>query len=216
MSRADSVLRSVKGLYIRDSLISPRFASKIITALRYGPSQIARVSSAGISLIDKSRRNSSTVSVPESIESRVTKAFTSVHADLERFFEQPVGDCQSPVFLRYTRGQFFRRHCDNAGDPRQPAKIRARRATAVLFLNSAETRDSIPPWKTEPTFQGGELIVYGLNPEPTWQDFYQVIVPISCRLVVFRADLDHEVTCIARGIRYSIVTWFESPRGATR
>jgi|SRR5579864_1717265 len=199
-----------KGLFLRDGVIGPDFMKEIVEAVVSSRSQLALVSSAGSLVLNQSYRNSHTVAVESETVRRIREIFESLRADLESFFDEPLGACQAPVFLRYGVGQYFRMHCDNAGDPRQPRHIRARRVSTVLFLNSANADGLASVWAREPRFEGGELILYRLGQRVTWTDFYTIAVGRAGRVVAFGADADHEVSTVTSGIRLSVVSWFEA------
>jgi predicted 2-oxoglutarate/Fe(II)-dependent dioxygenase YbiX len=182
-------------------------------AMMNGVALQARVSRAGVSVVDGAYRRSRSVLVPEALIDVASHIVETCRAKLQTFFDQKLGHCQPPVFLLYHPGDFFRPHCDNSGDLRQPAHILARCLTVVLFLNSYHCRkNDSKKLLSDESFSGGELVVYNAMDNPTWDHYYDVISPPVGELVGFRADVKHEVTEVLCGRRFSMATWFEFPR----
>ena len=94
------------------------------------------------------------------------------------------------------QGISFKPHSDS-----NPNVDRAkdRKVTAVLYLS-----DSI---KYDPNgFEGGEFILYGLNPKFPNSGF--PILAKKGRLLLFPSHLIHEVKPITKGDRYCVVAWY--------
>jgi predicted 2-oxoglutarate/Fe(II)-dependent dioxygenase YbiX len=144
-------------------------------------------------------RRSKSIAVEQPVMLRIKRRVRSLKTDLEKLFEQPLGDVQEPSFLRYDAGDFFIPHVDNPPfDAGLDEDIRSRRVAVVVYLNDE--------------FQGGELKLYCLEPKPTWDDFCFTVKPRAGLVVAFRSTIMHEVTRVTSGVRYSVATWFTAPR----
>lgn len=117
---------------------------------------------------------------------------------LEQFYQDEWLGCHLPQFLLYTPGDFFQRHGDVVVRPQQITDVR--KLTVLLFLNAPNSDD-------EP-FVGGDLLFFDLKDQHA-QPLPPQALPIQTGLLVaFKPHLQHEVTQIKAGIRYSVVTWF--------
>lgn len=101
-----------------------------------------------------------------------------------------VGDVEEPQFLRYRTGDYFVAHQDgNTGMIRVDA-TNVRRITTVLFLSDRAS------------YEGGSLVFH--------HSFHdrEPVSPPAGTLVAFRAEKTHEVTAVASGERFTVVSWF--------
>jgi predicted 2-oxoglutarate/Fe(II)-dependent dioxygenase YbiX len=202
----------MQNIFLRENVIDAATAHRWRAAMLDGVPLEARVSRAGVLMVDPHFRRSSSIVVPESVSLDVMNVLESLREPLQGYFGHRLGQCQPPVFLHYRPGDFFRPHSDNSGDPRQAAHILARDVTIVLFLNSScPTVAKDDPSRPGEFFSGGELVLYNAMDEPTWDHFHDSVPARIGRLVAFRADLHHEVTEVREGTRFSIATWFEFP-----
>jgi SM-20-related protein len=114
---------------------------------------------------------------------------------LETHFRLSLTDCEPPQFLRYEKGDFFVRHQDGNTKQLDFDHLRIRRISIVVFLNdfANEPRESC--------YSGGllnfydEQGTYGLRGE-------------TGLLVAFAAETLHEVSPVASGERFTIISWF--------
>jgi hypothetical protein len=100
--------------------------------------------------------------------------------------------CEEPVVLRYTRGNFFRRHRDVYARPENAA---GRRMSIVVFLTGQNAPGG---------FHGGELCFY---PRPISGEECIRIPGRAGQFVVFTPDLEHEVLPVRSGERITLVSW---------
>lgn len=97
-----------------------------------------------------------------------------------------------PLFNRYTGGQAFGTHIDNAIRPVRGTSVKLRTdLSATLFLSDPETYD------------GGELVVEGA------QGGQAVKLPAGA-LVLYPASSLHHVTPVTRGVRLASFFWVQS------
>ena len=107
-----------------------------------------------------------------------------------------VEDCQ---ITRYTEDGFYSWHKDGIGShnevwnkPEWPALHgNTRKLSMTIVLNS--------------DFEGGEFEIYGLNDET------KVPRLEKGSIIVFPSFMDHRVTPVTKGTRYSLVAWFVGP-----
>ena len=155
------------------------------------------------------RRDAIVESVRRTTYARVSAATIGVIEDkllairpsVQAHFRDELRDCQTPHFLIYRAGDFFKAHTDVVGGA-APSYIRARRVSVVIFLND-ETEESAPGG-----FTGGTLTVYGLAGDGPFRNLGVPITGRAGMLVAFRADRLHAVTPVTHGERFAIVAWF--------
>jgi predicted 2-oxoglutarate/Fe(II)-dependent dioxygenase YbiX len=121
---------------------------------------------------------------------------------LEIHFNQPLVDHQAPQFLIYKEGDFYRPHRDSYSGNSVPGYLQSRRITVVIFLNSQSEVQSTD------VYTGGSLTLYGLIDKPAGRLIGFPMEGVEGTLVAFPADTVHEVECVSRGCRISIVSWF--------
>jgi SM-20-related protein len=190
-------------LYVRRDFVDAATASAWCAAAREGASLAATVANAqGNSVIDERARRTLQVSVPPDTRDALRARLEAVRAGLLAHFGMPLGPVQSPQFLRYRRGDFFRAHQDTSKHQEHGRDIQARRVSAVLFLNA---HTALP----EPgSYCGGELVLY----QP--RDPLTPRLPIRGEpglLVAFPSDAYHEVRPVTHGERLTAVAWYCAP-----
>src|SRR5512133_2043806 len=131
---------------------------------------------------------------------RVTARLVEARETLSARFNVPLTACEDAQFLRYREGDYFVAHQDGNTGMLLGAREQRRKVSVVVFLNGqSETPQA-------GAYGGGSLAFsewragrtpgrYDLGGEPGM-------------LVAFPAETTHEVTPVAWGERYSIVTWF--------
>lgn len=188
--------------FFRRGFFSASACARLCETLSRLHAEPAVVSSGdGVRRLDRDARRTKTAHIDQALRTRLTRRVELLRESLEDHFGERLGDCQPPQLLRYDTGDFFRPHFDSAGyDPRQPPRIVSRRVALVVFLNDS--------------FRGGNLHLYCLSETPTWRDFCFRVEPETGLAVAFRADVVHEVTRVRSGVRYSLVTWFTSPKAS--
>lgn len=140
--------------------------------------------------------------VAPEVLSSVTSRIVTVKSDLERHFRLSLVTCQEPQFLTYRVGDFFSRHADAGDDPDEPAGIRVRRVSVVVFLSSESTDG-----RTN-SHGGGSLTFYDLLPDAGLAGRGLALAAEEGLLVAFRPETVHRVSPVTAGERHSIVTWF--------
>jgi SM-20-related protein len=132
----------------------------------------------------------------------VKKRLEALVGRLRSHFALSVSRCETPQFLIYNKGDFFRPHADSEDAVDKPDYIRARKLSAVIFLNGQTSRPR------EGCFSGGSLIFYGLMKDPRWINYGFPLASQPGVLVAFPSATVHEVSRVTHGQRYTIVSWF--------
>ena len=123
--------------------------------------------------------------------------------EIEKHFGVTLLDCESPDYLIYHPGDFFKPHVD--GGPESSDRIRDRRVSVVIFLN----RQCAEP--AEDSYGEGHLTFYGLLDGPQWEKCAFPLNPEPGLLIAFPSDKWHEVKPVSHGRRFTVVTWFYGP-----
>ena len=186
------------GPFLEESFLDPELCERLAVEMRGVAAQPATVrvlSEGGVDpKIDEKRRRTQMAEVSDATVSLVENRLRTIKPALEEHFSMALGSLQTPQFLIYREGDFFRPHTDAAGDPGVGDQVAERRVSLVLFVNGGPR-----------AYAGGELTFYGLIEQDR-----RVGVPLSAApglLVGFRSDTLHGVTPVTYGERYTIVTW---------
>jgi predicted 2-oxoglutarate/Fe(II)-dependent dioxygenase YbiX len=153
--------------------------------------------------VDEEYRRTKMAQLSGSTRSRVEERLLELKPELEAHFAVELGRCQTPQFLIYREGDFFRPHTDNQDDPESPDWLKERTVSLVVFLND-QSDDA-----AEGRFSGGSLNFYGLLGRSSGGEM--VGLPLEARaglLVAFRSDIVHGVSEVTRGRRFTVVSWF--------
>jgi predicted 2-oxoglutarate/Fe(II)-dependent dioxygenase YbiX len=158
--------------------------------------------------INENFRKTLTVTVDESVRSKLEERILSLRGDLERHFGVELEGIEQLHCLMYRPGDFFQMHSDSGelkeDDQSEIAKnLRRRRVTILIFLNSQND-------ETEP-YEGGVLTLYGLMKGAAASTFgFPVDVEQPGLLIAFPSSMLHEVSQVTAGRRYSLVAWFQA------
>ena len=153
-------------------------------------------------VLDEGVRKSFRVQVEKPTKTMLREQFTALKPALEEHFQAPLGECESPSFLSYGEGAYFKRHLDATRHP----DIAARRVSLVVFLNSCSKEPSAD------TYGGGALSFFGLMKGPQWEDCAFSIDAELGMLIGFSSDIVHEVQPVTFGQRFTIVSWFRDAK----
>lgn len=195
---------AVAGLFVRRNVFDPDECRELCLALDQADGRASSVVRGGIDRVDERVRKTRTLTPSPEVRASVAARLASYKDELSDHLAVTLARAQAPVFLRYAPGNFFRPHVDRSGDVRQPAAVKARLVTAVVFLNSSLTGTA-----DDNAFVGGELVLYRLTRPAIWADFALTVHGEAGMLVGFPSSVLHEVAPVAAGVRYSIASWFE-------
>lgn len=152
--------------------------------------------------VDEGKRKTRWAEVSQEASGLVVDRLNQLLPEVSERLGVQVSGVQSPQFLLYREGDFFRRHRDHNPDAEAAKFARERQVSAVVFLNG-ESSEPAPD-----TYEGGALTLYGLMED---RDGGSIGLPVTAEtgsLIAFPSDMVHEVTPVSRGERYTVVSWF--------
>lgn len=152
--------------------------------------------------VDEGKRKTRWAEVSPEVSGLVVDRLTGLMPDVARQLGVELSGVQSPQFLMYREGDFFRRHRDSNPEADAAKFARERQVSAVVFLNGESSEAAAD------SYEGGALTLYGLMED---RDGGAIGLPVTGEtgsLIAFPSDMVHEVTPVSRGERYTVVTWF--------
>lgn len=155
----------------------------------------ATVYQKGARGVHETERKTKLVEVGTDLRSIVEAELENIRPDIANHFKTTLSGMEPPQFLRYERGDFFSKHVD-AGTK----KYRNRRVSVIIYVND--------PNASEQGYTGGNLLFYGLLPDPNFKRAVLPLQPKAGLLVAFPSNLMHEVAPVTGGVRLSIATWY--------
>lgn len=175
------------------------------------PAEAATIDRAdGGDRVDEEFRRSASVRLPKETRSALKDRLLGIMPAAEKHFGMPLEGCESPDFLIYRPGDFFRPHIDGGSGYEPAAFIRQRRVSVVIFLNGASVEAA------EDTYGPGHLTFYGLLDGPQWGKCAFALDAEPGLLVAFRSTILHEVTPVTHGRRCTAVAWFYGTEPASK
>jgi SM-20-related protein len=157
---------------------------------------------ADVFVLDERVRRVRWGDVPAAATATVEERLLALRSRLADHFGVALGPCQTPQFLVYGPGDFYRAHRDRSDDPEAADFVRERRVAAVVFLNGEG-----PPEEPD-SYEGGALTFFGLFADPRLEGRGLPLRGEPGLLVAFDAGLRHAVEPVRRGERGTVVTWF--------
>jgi SM-20-related protein len=191
------------GLYVEPGCLTAPECRAVLDKLLSAPREAASVYVTDrTSAVKPETRSASCVDVPEALDRLVRDRLEARRADLGRHFGVPLSRCETPQYLVYETGGFFRPHVD--APPRSTPGDRedaGRRVSVVIFLSTPDAAE-------RGDYGGGELRLFNLVDDPQWRGIGLAGEPKPGLLLAFRSDTIHEVTEVTRGVRCAIAAWF--------
>jgi predicted 2-oxoglutarate/Fe(II)-dependent dioxygenase YbiX len=188
-------------VFVRRDFLDPDSCARLVEEMSRNSRTRAQLSSPdGSGITDTRRRATYQADVSRARRRLVAERLDALLPEIEGHFGLPLGPVQTPQFLHYRRGDFFRPHRDSSTHQAHGPDLMARRIAAVLFLNRG-TRLPEPA-----SYCGGELRLYRIDAEPA--DPGICITGEPGMLVAFPADVIHEVRPVTHGERFTVVTWY--------
>jgi SM-20-related protein len=152
--------------------------------------------------VDKKVRSVSWASMDAPVVELVKSRLTDLTPDLDRHFSVTLASCQPPQFLHYREGDFYQAHRDSTPHAEGAPVSKARRISAVIFLNAGAD-------EPEPgTYGGGALTFFGLFDDPVGQAVGFPLDASEGMLVAFKSETIHSVAPVTHGDRYTIASWY--------
>ena len=158
-------------------------------------------------LNDDKARKTLEVALDDPRRVELEQRIAALQTTLERHYNVELNGVDQLSCLRYRPGDFFRLHSDvpESKSEKETAEfpsIYGRCISIVIFLNH-------PGHDTEP-YQGGALSLFGLMNMPEAGNFGFPVEAETGLLVAFPATMQHEVSPVISGNRYTLVSWFMS------
>ena len=190
------------GMLVVDRFVDEATCRRLRGEMRSAATTPASVGQDGKEVVDADVRAAAWASVSRDSKVEILARFRSLKPELERHFDVRLGECQPPQFLVYRPGDFYDAHSDVGRGGELPDYVTRRVLSVVLFLNPQADED------TADGYTGGALTFCGLIDDPRLDSFVYPLRGEEGLLVVFRSTLVHGVAPVARGERYTVVTWF--------
>jgi predicted 2-oxoglutarate/Fe(II)-dependent dioxygenase YbiX len=118
------------------------------------------------------------------------------------YYDVQLAGCESPYFLVYSKGDFFKPHQDRSHGEGYSDRVQMRKISAVIFLNSERRELSMED------YCGGKLVFYDLGRGVSPETRRLPVTGEAGLLVTFPSDTLHEVTPVSHGQRYTIASFF--------
>lgn len=161
------------------------------------------VAAAGEKRLDEVTRKVDSSILPKEIRSPLEERLRELMPQVEKHFEVELAGCESPQYLVYRTGDFFKPQTDSGN-----VAVQRRRVSAVIFLNSESQEPA------EDSYGGGHLTFYGLLKGPHWEKCAFPLQAEPDLLIAFPSNKLHEVTPVLHGRCFTVVTWFYSAKTA--
>jgi len=188
------------GLFVQERFLDAELCGRLADEMRSAsghPATVRVLAEDGVAYeVDDEHRRTQMAEVSEASLSLIEGRLVELRPALEQHFSLALSTIQSPQFLVYREGDFFRPHVDNATERVVGDGVSRRRISVVAFINSSKEYD------------GGALTFYGLLDQDVRGN--AVGIPVAGApglLVAFRSDTLHSVTAVSAGARCTVVTW---------
>lgn len=190
------------GLFVVENFLDARECRLLCDKMRAGRAGKATVFKKVDYVYDENVRRTKTARVTEGERLFVASRLHAIMPDAASHFGLQLNDTEEPQFLIYQLGDFFRLHRDRGPDETTPEHTRRRAVSLVLMLNDQrdEPRDD--------AYGGGSLVLYGLGGDARLARVGFPVRGAAGLLVAFNSELFHEVTPVAHGERFTVVSWF--------
>ena len=193
------------GLFVQKNFLEAQLCHEYCEQMQNVPAMATPIMRGTSKVTDRSLRSTYRSEVSSSMVAEVKQRLLGIKPQLEQHFQLQLTDCQTPSFYRYTPGDFFKPHRDNSGVANAPQFIKERKLSVIIFLNQkCSTAQTFPTH----TYEGGELIFYGLINDSLWKNYGFRLPSQPGLLIAFPINIIHEVKPVTRGERFTIVSWF--------
>lgn len=188
-------------LYRDGTFFDTRQCAELIAELAATPEAPANVYGRGpAGAVDERVRKVARLAPSTETVARVTQRLVDARDAVAAHFGLALATCEDPQFLRYREGDFFVAHQDGNTGMLLSGPEQSRKISVVIFL-------SHPSEIREPGTYGGGALVF-TEWRPGRRGGRYALAANAGMLVAFAADTTHEVTPVAWGDRYSIVSWY--------
>lgn len=193
------------GLFVRENFLDAQLCCQYCHQMQNVPAMATPIMHGTSKVTDRSLRSTYRSEVSSSMIAEVKQRLLAIKPQLEQHFQLPLNDCQAPSFYRYSQGDFFKPHRDNSGVTNAPQFIKERKLSVIIFLNQQSSQFQ---GSQNYTYEGGELIFYGLINDSLWENYGFRLPSQPGLLIAFPINIIHEVKPVISGERFTIVSWF--------
>ena len=188
-------------LYLDPAFFEARQCGELAAELGASPEARATLHGRGqASAVDERVRKVARLAPSAATVESITRRLLDARDAVSAHFGVACTSCEEPQFLRYREGDFFVAHQDGNTGMLLNDKEMSRKISLVIFL----TPESAQP---SPGAHGGGSLVFSEWRAGRKPGRFSLSAQAGM-LVAFTADTTHEVTPVAWGDRYSIVSWF--------
>ena len=186
------------GLYIDEQFLTHKECQELSEEMAHSQKTTGQVYSeeSETEYSDLQLRQTQTCHVSLQSHDRIASRILTIKPLLEEHFKEQYSSAwETPKFLQYKTGNYFKPHTDAQA---------CRRLNLSIYLNNQSAN------QTPGSYCGGELTLYGLIQSPGWQKRGMTVPGIQGMLIAYPVDILHEVTPVEFGSRYAIVSRFLS------
>ena len=192
------------GLFTAPHFLSPEAAADLRLHMANAPAEKAGlIEGERGEYVDETVRKVESIILPKEVRSPIKRQLLAILPELEEHFRVKLGGCESPHYLIYRPGGFFKAHSDG-GSSRNPF-TQQRRVSIVVFLNAESAEPAAG------TYGQGRLTFYSLLKGPVWERCGFDLEAETGLLIAFPSEMVHEVTPVSHGERYTVASWFYAP-----
>ena len=153
-------------------------------------------------VIDREVRQAQFCEMPDDSIEMLEKEFEALLGELAEHFKISLCGFQTPQFLAYDEGGFYKAHRDVPDDPSAQVPAQGRKISIVVFVSGQSDQPA------EAMHGGGELTFYGLMGDRRGDLVGFSLEAEPGLLIAFPSDMVHEVQPVVHGTRFTIVGWF--------
>jgi SM-20-related protein len=192
------------GLYSCEGFLDAALCRQLQAAFHRGSRHAGTVGvRAGADfVVDSSVRSVDWVDVGDELASEIRGRLQEAKPGVETFYDVALNDFERLQFLAYGVGDHYQAHRDSRPDEAASATSKARRISAVIFVNGQSTAPAAG------RYGGGALTFYGLVDHPSGDQIGMPLEPAEGLLMTFPSHVLHSVAPVTHGERYTIATWF--------
>jgi SM-20-related protein len=190
------------GLFARRDFLPERLCAEVREHIKTARAEAGTILKGAQSVVNRKMRMTEHAITPWSIRRPVIERIRALLPELGNHFNVTVNTMTDLQFLRYGKGDFFKFHRDR--DDRltdEPAFVRARKVSVVIFLNTAS---ELP---APDSYGGGELQFFVPDLRTGSANVKFSFPAAAGTLVAFDPRVLHQVRPVTHGQRYTIVCW---------
>lgn len=188
------------GLYVQPRFFDEEECARLRAEARRGSAEHATVVQGPDAVVDLDYRSTKRVILDAATEPYLIERMQQVRPCLASHFKVGLDHLQPLQLLKYEKGDFFAVHADSNDRPEVPDFLKRRRISVIVFLGHEEVADQ--------NSNGGILQFHDLLDDPRLAHRAYPFAPVSGTLLAFPSHMQHEVTPVRDGVRYSLVSWF--------